>query len=614
MASPMTRLQRIVLASILFLAALARVALTLSLKEKPYFYEPVVDSAAYDRWAQEIARGDVVGKQVFYQDPLYPYFLGAVYKVFGRDLYLVRLLQILLGVAGCWMLFEAARRLGGTAVAFVALAIAALYRPFLFYDTALLKEFLAVVLVETALLCVVLDRKWSWLAAGLALGLAVLIRANLLLVVAILAIFLAIRKRFAPAALVAGGALLAILPVTIRNAVVAKDFVLTTYQLGPNFYIGNHPGNSTGRYVPPPFLTAASPDFEEPDFRAEAERMSRRQLQPSEISSYWTSRTWAEMDGGRFLGLTARRLLEYVNNHEVPDNYNYDFMRRFSWVLRLPLFGFWIVAPLAAAGMVFAWRERGRWGWLYLFVAAYYLSIIPFFVFGRYRLPVVPPLLLFAGLGTVRLFERCRVKRWPWSAGAISAGVLGVALIPIGPRNFNAAHYNLGLYHYQGGSPAAAAAELEHVRHIPHPQWHYLRGLAYEEARDPDRALEAFHEAARLDPISPDAAFHLARAYRAVEAIDDAIHWYETTLRLDTPRLDAWVELGRCRMAKKDWMGAMQAFNGAAIVSWEGNLEKARLYAELGMWPQVVRECDEVLRRSKNQREARELRERALRQ
>lgn len=602
----MSRKQRLGLVLLLGLAALVRLLLVVSLEDRPYFYDPVVDSAAYDEWAQEIAHRDAVGARAFYQDPLYPYFLAAIYKTRGRDLLFVRLVQLVVGVAGCWMLFEAARRMSGAPAAFVTLAIAALYKPFAFYDTALLKEFLAVVLVEAALLCWTIERRWSWLGAGLALGLAVLVRANLLLVVLALCGFLALRRRWAPAGWVAAGAVLAIAPVTVRNAIVAKDFVLTTYQFGPNLYIGNHPGNRTGRYVPPPFLTAAAPEFEEREFRAEAERMSRRALRPSEVSSYWTDRTRAELDTGRFLRLTVRRLVEYVNAYEVPDNYNYYFLERFSWVLRLPLPGFWLAAPLAAAGMVFAWRERARWSWLYVFVAVYFASIAPFFVFARYRLPVIPALLLFAGMGAVGLAGKFR---WPAVAAAVL--VLVQSAIPIGPRGFDAAHYNLGLHHYRAGRPAAAAAELEKVAHVKNAQWIYLRGLAYEEAARPEKALEAFFEAARLDPSSADAAIHLARAYRAVEALEEAERWYAETIRRSPKSIEARLELGRVRLERKDWAGAMEAFD--SVPTWEGRLEKARLYARLGMWPAAAEEAGRVLRQVPGHREAAAILEEARR-
>ena len=45
----------------------------------------VGDARVYDAWAREIAGGDLVGREVFYQAPLYPYVVGAVYTGFGAE-------------------------------------------------------------------------------------------------------------------------------------------------------------------------------------------------------------------------------------------------------------------------------------------------------------------------------------------------------------------------------------------------------------------------------------------------------------------------------------------------------------------------------------------------
>ena len=51
------------------------------------------DSRGYDEWARRIAAGDWLGRDVFYQAPLYPYLLGVIYAVAGRHLLLVRIVQ-----------------------------------------------------------------------------------------------------------------------------------------------------------------------------------------------------------------------------------------------------------------------------------------------------------------------------------------------------------------------------------------------------------------------------------------------------------------------------------------------------------------------------------------
>ena len=46
------------------------------IRESPFFDVLMGDARRYDAWAMQIASGDWIGQEVFYQAPLYPYFLG----------------------------------------------------------------------------------------------------------------------------------------------------------------------------------------------------------------------------------------------------------------------------------------------------------------------------------------------------------------------------------------------------------------------------------------------------------------------------------------------------------------------------------------------------------
>ena len=58
-------------------------------KSSPFFGVLPGDLAAYDRWALRILEQGWLGREIFYQDPLYPYFLALFYKVIGRDFFAV---------------------------------------------------------------------------------------------------------------------------------------------------------------------------------------------------------------------------------------------------------------------------------------------------------------------------------------------------------------------------------------------------------------------------------------------------------------------------------------------------------------------------------------------
>ncbi|MSO82939.1 MAG: hypothetical protein EXQ53_06550, partial [Acidobacteria bacterium] len=88
-------------AAVFAVALAVRLAHVWQIRQAPFFSVLMGDSRAYDVWAQQIARGDWLGREVFYQAPLYPYFRGILYTMAGRDLLVVRLCQAIIGSLAC---------------------------------------------------------------------------------------------------------------------------------------------------------------------------------------------------------------------------------------------------------------------------------------------------------------------------------------------------------------------------------------------------------------------------------------------------------------------------------------------------------------------------------
>src|SRR5262249_43772846 len=132
----------------------------------------------YDRWAQQIAAGDWMGSQVFYQTPLYPYLLGVLYRVFGHDVWVVRIAQALGGALAAVFAARAGAVFFSERVGWWAGLLLALYPRAIFFDGILQKASLDLLLM-TALL---------WLAgatqrrpsAGKLLGVGALLGAMIL--------------------------------------------------------------------------------------------------------------------------------------------------------------------------------------------------------------------------------------------------------------------------------------------------------------------------------------------------------------------------------------------------------------------------------------------------
>ncbi len=404
------------------LAAALRAAYVASVADEPSVRYPSLDALAYHRWALAIQEGEWLGDRIYYQDPIYPFFLAGLYTLFGAGSIGVLFAQCALDAASVVLLYATALTLFGFVPALVAGVIASGYVVFLFYVALLLKAPLLLFLFNLAFYLLVRaatgrDLRW-WLAAGLALGLAFLARSNAMLFVPLLLLWIALdrespqRRRLGNAAAVSAGILLALAPVTLRNYAVGGDLVVLNSQGGQNFYIGNFRGNDSGTYRKPPFLRA-SPRHEEEDFKREAEQATGRKMTPSEVSSYWWRRGLEEIraDPGHFLRHTLRKLRLLVNHHELADNYSFNFVAEAGApMLRWPLPSYAALFPLALCGAVFARRRRGV-VLLLAFWFAYAASLLMFFNLSRLRLPLVPLVIVFGAFALVQIAQRLRARQ-----------------------------------------------------------------------------------------------------------------------------------------------------------------------------------------------------------
>jgi 4-amino-4-deoxy-L-arabinose transferase-like glycosyltransferase len=419
---------------VLAIAAALRLAHVLALRDTPWFEHLVVDPDFYDRWAQRIAAGDWLGDRAFYMDPLYPYVLGALYRLFGRDLLLVRLAQVGISVASCALVARLGTMLGGRAVGLGAGLWFALYKPEIMFTAEIEKTCLSVLLTAGALVLFLGRSTASRFAAGVVLGLAALTRANLLVLAPLGALVLWRReRRVASPALFVAGVMLALAPVAWRNHHVSGEWVLTTTQGGQNFYMGNNADNLSGSYGSLPFLRM-NPAFEEVDFHAEAERRTGRLLDAREASRFWYGEAWRFMreNPATAIGLLAKKVALVWNDFEISDNQDQYLLARDSWVLRLPLPGFGITFAFAVLGIVAAHRSRDV-RVLAGFVVAYSLTVAAFFVFSRYRIQLVPALVPLAAAGVRALREHAAERRLVLRDGAILVGVGALAFHTIEP-------------------------------------------------------------------------------------------------------------------------------------------------------------------------------------
>src|SRR5258708_33555699 len=93
------------------------------------------------------------------------------------------------------------------------------------------------------------------------------------------------------------------------------------------------------------------------------------------------------------------------NASEMLDTESQEAHAEWSWPLRLGgvIGHFGVLVPLAVLGLVVTWPMRSRLWILHAMTVAYAASVVLFYVFARYRYPLVPLLIVFAAAGVVEM-------------------------------------------------------------------------------------------------------------------------------------------------------------------------------------------------------------------
>ena len=478
--------EKLFLLGIFFFALFLRLAHVLSMRDCVLFCNPIMDMAEHHRWAQTLAQGNWIGKGAFFRAPLYPYFLGLIYYLFGESFLLPRLFQCILGSLSCLWIYFLAKNAFGRSVAILSGVLSSIYWPFVFFDGELLLTSLALNLNMLSLLvlqrALESDSFGTWFFSGLCLGFAAITRPNILLFQLTLLLMLLVgvsfkRQSFGTILALLLGSTLVIAPVSLRNYFVSGDFVAIAWQGGVNFYIGNNPRSDGHTAIVPGTRSDWEGGFD--DSVAIAMRDEGRKLKPSEISWYWFERGFAFIlsEPWSYLRLLGKKLLLFLWAPEIPNNLSLYYFSSLSSVLSLPVFpGYSLIAPFGFAAILFFSKLRRRAVLLVIYYFLYSLSIVLFFVCARFRVQVIPVLLIFASL--------CFVKIYYYSRRAQRTDLKRLILLII----LCFAFVNMPWFWYEGhhlDKNPSARLTLANA-HVKERNWSEARDL-YEQALSIDR-------------------------------------------------------------------------------------------------------------------------------
>jgi Flp pilus assembly protein TadD len=565
----------------------------------------VLDSEAYVRLAQQVVGGDYgLGSDVYYLSPFYVYFLAFLFALSAGSLLVVKTVQVVLGALAVGLVFAASRRWQGDRSAWIAGVLAAGTGVLTFNEVLILQSALDPFLAALALYflsrALFTGSGRDFVATGLALGAFALNRPNALLFAGALVVWLGARGRgrdWRRALALACGVAIPIAPVAARNAVVAGDFVLISSHGGLNFYIGNNP-EADGTYHRIPGITP-SIEGQERDARSLAERALGRRLRASEVSGYFYSRAWdwIREHPGTALGLLCRKIAYVFNATDLSLNYSYAYYSRDEpTVLRFLVVGPWLLVPLGLWGLAAGWRRVPGFPLWASFVPIYGLSVAAFFVSSRYRLPLLVPLCVGAGLALDYLLALVR-GRQTWALVGHLAVLAALALF---------ANWNFGLDDGRSqertemilllvdrGHPEEARALLAKAERT-HPErgdLYYRTAVALRERGQLAAAREVLGKAGPADAGESALAFgglamDLEEAPLAERFLREAVarepqsaearERLGLALALQGRRADALAELGEaCRL---DAGRASAQLNLAVVLAQEGRLADARAH------------------------------------
>ncbi len=407
-----------------------------------------LDSGYYAQIAKDISMGQGVGEHPYLMSPMYPYLLSWFTDAQGElHAMAVRYLQAVAGALTTLFISLTAACVAGRRVAILTGLLTALYGPLLHYDAAIVVASLQGMLLTAALWVLVRQQDKqslkSMFGVGLLLGLSATLRpTGLALVVAMLALLWLVAYR-QPTKEVAGsyksqsakqtagkqsqqrktagmvkstlglslalclGALLPVLPFTVRNIAVSGEAILLSANSGVNFYIGNQPG-AMGVFKTPKGYSF--PD--DPVGYHLARHSSGEDLNYGQASAWWKAKAYGVIaeDPVRWLVLMRRKAIMFCNPKEISQlGHNYQTVRKEVWTLGNPLTARYLLflallAPsllLIRGGRSALWRMR----WPLLFLLAYAGAICLFFITARYRISIMPVAIALASTSLLTLWD-----------------------------------------------------------------------------------------------------------------------------------------------------------------------------------------------------------------
>ena len=364
-------------------------------KDTAYFNPLLMDG--YDQktfllWAQQILKYPwYVSGEPFYMTPLYAYFLALLHILSGGNLVVISLIQLLMDVFLCLMLYYVGKTIYDDWVGIIAAFLGLFYLTSIVYASSILSDgliyFLYIAFIALIYYSLQTTNLKRWILTGVVLGLAALAKPTIAIFLPFLLIGLylypdknflpfTIKEKWQPLTvflLLLGISGLVILPITIRNYYVSGMFVPICTNGLVNWKIGNS-ADSLGLFHYP----------------------TGKLLSPLSLA-FWK--------------LFFIKTGIFFTSYEWPQNLNVYLIERIIPSLKFAFIRFGFIIPIGIAGLLVMFRDWKRNFIFITFTITNVLWVVLFFITERFRLPAVGCFSICSGYFIVWVIERLKAKQ-----------------------------------------------------------------------------------------------------------------------------------------------------------------------------------------------------------
>jgi 4-amino-4-deoxy-L-arabinose transferase-like glycosyltransferase/tetratricopeptide (TPR) repeat protein len=384
----------------LFLVALAvRGFYFIELSHLPYFdvVLPVYDHFNFDQGALNFAAGDILAKSPNNSySPLYKYFLGSIYFLFGRNFYVIYGLQFMMGALGSVLIFLIGKKLFDVRVGLLAFAGFSFYSTEIIYEGIILRAafitFLAILSFYALIRLRESPTSLMLIACALILSLFFQSRPNTFLCLPFVIFYIHkfVFEGWNSEQRVRGWGIfliplfLSFIPLLVQCYLVHGKFVFFDSS-GPGAFLA-------GNFIDYPgvgFATNLLTQFQK-----------NHQMENLSPASFIFQQVMSDPVG--FLKMIWRKLYFYFNDLEGASNLSIYLYLENSKLLPFLFSHFSLFSSLGIMGIVLAIQARENIFLLHAYLVSLVLSVVIFHVVARFRIPSAPFLILFAAYAVGR--------------------------------------------------------------------------------------------------------------------------------------------------------------------------------------------------------------------